>query len=323
MNYGENIMGKITIDKIKKLDIKECFADDCTNFWFNLAQWKNEDFSGIYSAQKGLPDVDANSLRLYEFHGKLWTLQRERFKKNNIDIPDVDIYEGKYLYLSDKKIELSSDSFISIYWHWKRMKTLMLEIQDDKDNLSKEISQLKNRLATLKVKENDRCFNNKFSLYKTFIWYYLQYANTIGGFIVFPRTYNSINVKRARSPIRDRFDLTLECIRRAYQYDDFYRSDANPLFGISKEDKEFFKMFGTFQNYAKFFCLDESYDDKHNWVNETGQVLNLFDNQPLDNWDFNKDDALPTADNWWTFYRNIMNRLDARNEQIKEVIEGK
>jgi hypothetical protein len=203
------------------------------------------------------------------------------------------------------------------------MKTLMLEIQDDKDNLSKEISQLKNRLATLKVKENDRCFNNKFSLYKTFIWYYLQYANTIGGFIVFPRTYNSINVKRASSPICDRFDLTLECIRRAYQYDDFYRSDANPLFGISKEDKEFFKMFGTFQNYAKFFCLDESYDDKHNWVNETGQVLNLFDNQPLDNWDFNKSEVLPTADNWWTFYRNIMDRLEARNKQIEELLREK
>ena len=84
------------------------------------------------------------------------------------------------------------------------------------------------------------------------------------------------------------------------------------MFGDGKEG---------FKNYAEFFCLNESYDGKHNWVNETGQVLNLFDNQPLDNWDFNKDDALPTADNWWTFYDNIMNRLDARNAQIANVLK--
>ncbi|MBQ8481264.1 MAG: hypothetical protein IJ532_01865 [Alphaproteobacteria bacterium] len=318
-------MGKIDKNQIE-IDITECFADDSEYFWKNFAQWENEDFSGIYSAKKGLPDIDASSLRLYEFYGKLWTLQREKFKKDDINIPDVDIYEGKYLYLNDKKMKLSSDSFISIYWHWKRMKTLMLEIYDDKDNLSKEIDQLKNRLNTLKIKENDRWFSDKFSLYKTFIWHYLQYANTIGGFIVFPRIYNSINVKRANSPICDRFDLTLECIRRAYLNGYFDKSDDNPLFNISDEDKEFFKMFGTFENYAKFFCLNESYDKKHNWVTEdcsaVYDLLNENKEETLDNWDFNKKTPLPQNEKeWWTFYRNIMDRLEARNKQIKDVIE--
>jgi uncharacterized repeat protein (TIGR01451 family) len=99
---------------------------------------------------------------------------------------------------------------------------------------------------------------------------YLKKANTIGGFILFPRHANSINQRRGRKPFDDRFDLALECIRRAFMNESF--SSYNPLFNISAEDKDFFKMFGTFQNYAKFFCLDESYGDKHNWVNENGQV---------------------------------------------------
>ena len=79
-------------------------------------------------------------------------------------------------------------------------------------------------------------------------------------------------------------------------------------------------MFGTFQNYAKFFCLDESYGDKHNWVNENGQVLNLMNNEPLDDYNFSKE-PLPNAEQWWTFYDNIMNRLNARNEQIRKLIQ--
>ena len=85
----------------------------------------------------------------------------------------------------------------------------------------------------------------------------------------------------------------------------------------------FYKKKEMFNNYAKFFCLDESYGGKHNWVNKNGQVLNLLDNQPLDNWDFNKSEVLPTADNWWIFYRNIMDRLEARNKQIEELLREK
>lgn len=82
-------------------------------------------------------------------------------------------------------------------------------------------------------------------------------------------------------------------------------------------------MFGSFEKYTEFFCLNKSYDKKQNWVKD-GQVLNLLNNQPLDDYDFgNRNNVLLTADNWWIFYRNIMNRLDARNEQIKEVIERK
>ena len=68
-------------------------------------------------------------------------------------------------------------------------------------------------------------------------------------------------------------------------------------------------MFGSFENYINFFCLNS-------WI-EDGHVLSLLDNKPLDNWDFNKDKPLPTKDNWWTFYENMINRLEARNTAIQ------
>ena len=52
------------------------------------------------------------------------------------------------------------------------------------------------------------------------------------------------------------------------------------------------------------------------------KVLNLLNNEPLEEWDFNQQEPLPqNSEEWWTFYRNIMNRLDARNAQIANVLK--
>jgi hypothetical protein len=164
------------------------------------------------------------------------------------------------------------------------------------------------------------------SNWKKFIWLYTQKANTIGGFVLFPRHPQSINQSRGTGITDDRFDLTLECFRRYFKNKDKSEDDIhyNPLFSKIKRDSLFFdNMFGSFEKYTEFFCLNKSYDKKQNWVKD-GQVLNLLNNQPLDDYDFgNRNNVLLTENNWWTFYYNIMNRLDARNEQIKEVIEGK
>ena len=48
-----------------------------------------------------------------------------------------------------------------------------------------------------------------------------------------------------------------------------------------------------------------------------------MDNESLDMYDFNQEPLPQDHAEWWTFYDNIMNRLDARNQQIKEIIEGK
>ena len=81
-------------------------------------------------------------------------------------------------------------------------------------------------------------------------------------------------------------------------------------------------MFGEgeegFKNYAEFFCLNESYDGKHNWI-ENGHVLNLMNNEKLDEYDFSTEPLPQNSEEWWTFYDNIMNRLAARNRQIEKL----
>lgn len=58
------------------------------------------------------------------------------------------------------------------------------------------------------------------------------------------------------------------------------------------------------------------YDDENE--NKTGRNV-----KTLDEWDFSQEPLPQNSEEWWIFYRNIMNRLDTRNQQIKEIIEGK
>ena len=309
------------ISDIKDLSITECLVDNCINdsggnFWNNFSELNVDDvksngysvyYNSKYPDKRSLPDPDACSERLYEFHGVLWEKQRKQTEFLNLNIPQIVICQKSIWFkLNNKNIALGSDSIMNIYWH--RTSGNMPEIM-------KKISQTK-------------------SNYKEFIKEYLKKANTIGGFVLFTRHNNSINQQRGKRPIDDRFDLTLECIRRAYQYRDFYREDNNPLFGLSEEDKKFFRMFGSFENYAKFFCLNKSYDGKHNWVtedcsavydlmSENGEKTLLKEGWPEKILPCDYTSEEEKVAKWWIFYRNIMNRLDARNEQIKEVIEGK
>lgn len=324
--------------------IKLCFADDSGKeehkFWENFAELRvdvwEKDCPKIYNYKNSydaLPDPDVNSYNLYEAHIRAWNIQHKKF--NNKNIKDIE-RDGRchcQIRTTDKQIILGSDSIMSIYWHRKYGNTpqIMEEISKD-EKLESEINELKKRLNLKNEKDVDRCFNDNFSLYQKFLWYYLQYTNTIGGFILFPRHDCSINQLRGMSDgIQDRFDLTLECIRRMYESG--FPTGNNPLFDMSKKDKEYFEMFGSFENYARFFCLNKSYDGKHNWVTEDCSAVydlmseNGYEPLPKKGWpkeilpcDFEKDKQVAK---WWTFYRNIMNRLDARNQQIKEIIERK
>ena len=324
--------------------IKLCFADDSGKyknedgyrFWENFAKLRvdvwEKDCPKIYNYKNSydaLPDPDVNSYNLYEAHIRVWNIQHKKFKNNKDENPLKDIERHGRCRCEiiikdekktkDDKIILGSDSIMNIYWHrtYGNMRYLMKEIKD-----CIEISE----------KHSEFCSDVKETNYKKFIENYLQQANTIGGFMLFPRHDCSINQARGMSDsIQDRFDLTLECIRRMYESG--FPTGSNPLFNISAEDKEYFEMFGNFENYAKFFCLNKSYDGKHNWVTEDCSAVydlmseNGEDTLSKEGWpteilpcDYKSEEKIAK---WWTFYCNIMNRLDARNEQIKEVIEGK
>ena len=97
---------------------------------------------------------------------------------------------------------------------------------------------------------------------------YLKKAYTIAGSIIFPQVRWSMNQARGCSrKISDRWDLTLECIRR------FYAGESSPLDTALQKSKSFFKLFVDFKGYVDFFLLQDCVDENYN--------VNLWLNTPL------------------------------------------
>lgn len=79
---------------------------------------------------------------------------------------------------------------------------------------------------------------------------------TIGGMMVFPGNKvngkMTINGARGFHPlVKDRFDLTLECIRR------HYAGEASPLSEVLHRYSDFFALFTDFRGYVEFFLLQD------------------------------------------------------------------
>ena len=88
---------------------------------------------------------------------------------------------------------------------------------------------------------------------------------TIGGMIVFPSNRidgkQTVNGARGFHPrIRDRMDLTLECIRRHYAGAD---PQGYPLGNVLARYADFFALFEDFQGYVQFFLLDDLVTDDY------------------------------------------------------------
>lgn len=81
-------------------------------------------------------------------------------------------------------------------------------------------------------------------------------GSTIGSRILFPGDMvdgkRTINASRGLHPkVRDRFDLTLECIRLHYQ------GGTSPLSQTLLRYKVFFELFSNFEGYVEFFLLQD------------------------------------------------------------------
>lgn len=80
----------------------------------------------------------------------------------------------------------------------------------------------------------------------------------IACYTIFPaeskRGQHTINQARGTSgKICDRFDLTLECIRRFYENIE----DENPLYEALNRERKFFSIFGSFKGYVDFFLFQD------------------------------------------------------------------
>jgi len=90
---------------------------------------------------------------------------------------------------------------------------------------------------------------------------------TIGGAIIFPKRQNSINqIRGTNSAVADRWDLTLECIRR------HYAGEGNPISWCLRMDSWFFDLFVDFKGYVDFFllqdCVTKDYSEVVQWIDQ-------------------------------------------------------
>ena len=162
-------------------------------------------------------DPDARSPTLRQYHKRLWS----KPLPSGVVFDLMDTTPGTYLHHRSQSGEfrLSSDTVIPSFRKEAR--------------LSHVFEQIPAELAT---------FNG------------LGY--TIGGMMLFPGNrvngQATINGARGFHPlIKDRFDHTVECIRRHYIHEASPLSDALALYA------DYFRLFGDFGGYVEFFLLQD------------------------------------------------------------------
>ena len=201
----------------------------------------DQDFAAYYG-DGGDPDRDCE--RLYAWHRALWSRAEAGVAPYRLEV----IYDRGYglsLHAADgSQFWLGSDGMIPTWssagWTKRFGADLVAEIAQDAGD-------------------------------------FYRVASTIGGYIVFPRnrvgqTGWTLNQARGmHSSIADRFDLTLECIRRHYADP----SAANPLGERLAYYADFFQLFGDFDRYVRFFLLDDLLTE------DRAGVRSLMSGEPL------------------------------------------
>ena len=127
-------------------------------------------------------------------------------------------------------------------------------------------------------------------------------VRTIGGYIIFPaHKKNGFTINQARGVSRiicDRFDLTLECIRR------FYKNERSPLYDTLARYKDFFELFIDFSGYVDFFMLQDFIDEKEQ----------IKFSLPFDN--FNHSPLPQTVDEYKQYRIHTIDLMNSRNRRI-------
>ena len=151
--------------------------------------------------------------------------------------------------------------------------------------------------------------------YKSFVEYYLRKLYTIGGLMLFPSGPHMEGMNCARgcnAYIKDRWDLTLECIRM--YYDDEGR-DINPLRKVFYEaehtpNKKFFDLFIDFKGFVDFFLLQDCVDENY-------RVVKWYDT-PL----FESNPIPKDVDSYLSFIQKELDFVERRNIRIEETFNN-
>ena len=171
----------------------------------------------VYSDTPEGKDPDSFSPTLRKYHKILWSKSLPNNKKFylNLDTPKLLHHKSAL-----GEFFLSSDSIGHTYSRVKKISHIIDEISHAE-------------------------IDNFFSI-----------CSTIGAYIIFPakRINNKMTINGARGvnhKIQDRFDLTLECIRR------LYLNQQSPLTDVLERNANFFKLFSDFRGYVDYFLLQD------------------------------------------------------------------
>ncbi|MEO5588650.1 MAG: hypothetical protein ABIS03_03610 [Gemmatimonadaceae bacterium] len=133
----------------------------------------------------------------------------------------------------------------------------------------------------------------------------LRRGYTIGGMILFPGVKvggkHTINQARGiNAKLEDRFDLTLECIRR------HYAGESSPLAPALARYAAFFRLFGDFRGYVDFFLLKDLIADDYSAVRFWA---------PFD--DFTSSPLPANIDAYRRYRTEMIGWIEARNRRIE------
>ena len=128
-------------------------------------------------------------------------------------------------------------------------------------------------------------------------------CSTVGAYIIFPakKIDNKMTINGSRGlnrSIKDRFDLTLECIRR------FYINKESPLTETFQRYASFFNLFHDFGGYVDFFLLQDLVDD--------GYSVKFF--LPFES--FNQPPLPKNVEQYRSYKKHLIEFVSARNQRI-------
>ena len=218
-----------------------------------------------FHADSNGKDPDVFSPTLKKYHKILWSKPLPNGKLFNLQ----DDKPGRYLYHKSELGEfiLGSDAISHSY---KKHKS--------KQWLARQIPEAVNELYSI--------------------------GSKIGAYIIFPNNQidgkQTINGARGcNSKIDDRFDLTLECIRR------FYLGVESPLNDVFLRYQKFFGLFGDFRGYVDFFLLQDLVTENYS------QVMFYL---PFD--DFKSAPNFGEVDDYLLYKKRVIDFINARSNRI-------
>lgn len=213
-------------------------------------------------------DPDSHSPTLRRYHKKLWSKRLPNGQMFTLD----DTHPKSYLYHRSELGEffLSSDAITHSYRRTKRVAHVVEQVPDGIVN---------------------SVFSN---------------GSTIGAYTVFPgnRIENKATINGARgmnAKIADRFDLTLECIRRHYEGMD------SPLRDVLGRYASFFTLFADFRGFVDFFYFQDLVSADYTRI-RFHLPFNCFEGSPLP---LTRGEYLEYAENTIRFIRARAERMIA------------